>query len=295
MQKTIHLSKCILGTAGLGGVWGKVDEKESVKTILMALENGITQMDTAPAYGNAEELLGYALQQWKGVKPTISTKVGRLKTHSADHGLYDYSAEGMVKSVEQSLKVLSVEVIDLLFLHEPAAILNREEAPEIVEQMLEFRQKGYARKIGIGGNLPEWFFPYAIGATFDVIMEYNRLDACCQDALKDSLPHSTRQGMEFYVASPLHMGLLGNRFESFISSPPDWLEKPAIEKAKLLKKIADQNQMELHSLAIRFLYTIKEDIKIVIGPSDTSQLNHLIDDIGLGALPEQMVEDIINL
>lgn len=295
MKKAINLTRRVLGTAGLGGVWGRADKKESLKTILTALDAGISSIDTAPAYGDAEELVGTVLRGWTGDRPIVSTKVGRLKSNSAHDGLYDYSPEGMIKSVEDSLKNMGIEVIDILFLHEPAAIPDRDRAPEIVEQMLEFKRKGYARKIGIGGNLPEWFFPYATGATFDVMMEYNRLDACCQDALKDSLPHSTRQGMEFYAASPLHMGLLGNRYETFVGTPPGWLEKSAIEKAKLLKKIADQYQMALHSLAIRFLYSIKGDFKIVTGPSDTRQLNHLIDDIGLGALPEQIVEDIINL
>lgn len=284
-----------MGTAGLGGVWGRIDKNESIKTILSALDAGIRRIDTAPAYGDAEELLGIALREWRGNRPIVSTKVGRLKSNSAHDGIYDYSREGMIKSVECSLKNMGIGVIDILFLHEPAAIPDRSRTPEIVEQMLEFKRKGYTRKIGIGGNLPDWFYPYALGTTFDVIMEYNRLDACCLDALKDSLPHSVRQGMEFYAASPLHMGLLGNRYETFVASPPGWLEESAIEKAKLLKKIAEQYQMELHSLAIRFLNSIEADFKIVIGTSDTCQLNQIIDDIRLGALPVRIVEDIINL
>jgi aryl-alcohol dehydrogenase-like predicted oxidoreductase len=96
--------RCILGTVGIGGVWGKVDPQESVDTILAALEAGIGAIDTAPAYGDAESYVGKALRLWQGKRPQISTKVGRLKSYAADKGSYDYSNEGMQKSVEQSLE-----------------------------------------------------------------------------------------------------------------------------------------------------------------------------------------------
>lgn len=295
MQSAIHLTRCVLGTAGLGGAWGRVDKKESLKTILTALDAGISSIDTAPAYGDAEELLGAALREWKGSRPGVSTKVGRLNSSSAHEGRYDYSAEGMIKSVERSLSILGVDVIDILLLHEPVAIPDRDRAPEIVEQMLEFKRKAYTAKIGIGGNIPEWFLPYTASGIFDVVMEYNRLDACCQDALSSSLPYCKRQQMEFYAASPLHMGLLGNHFEAYIISPPDWLDKSAIEKAKLLKKIAAKYRMPLHSLAHRFLFSLNDDFKIVIGPSNMHQLCETMNDIRLGALPQHILEEMMNL
>ena len=295
MQTAIHLTRCVLGTAGLGGVWGRVDKKESLQTILTALESGITSIDTAPAYGDAEELIGYAMRQWKGSRPIISTKVGRLKSNSAHDGIYDYSPEGMIKSVEGSLRTLGVDVIDVLFLHEPLAISDRNKLPGIVEQMQEFKRKAYAEKIGIGGNIPEWFLPYTTSGIFDVVMEYNRLDACCQDALSSSLPYCKQRGMEFYAASPLHMGLLGNYFEAYTISPPGWLDKSYIEKAKLLKKIAGKYQMSLQSLAHRFLFSLEHDFKIVIGPSNMHQLCETMDDIRPGALPQHIIEEVMNL
>ncbi|WP_449439677.1 aldo/keto reductase [Pedobacter steynii] len=107
--------KLILGTAGLGGIWGKIDAKESIATILSALEQGITAIDTAPAYGDAEELIGTALSLWSGQKPLISTKVGRLKGYRVDDAKYDYTVEGMKKSMENSLKTLNVPIVDVLF------------------------------------------------------------------------------------------------------------------------------------------------------------------------------------
>ena len=96
----MHKERCVLGTVGLGGIWGKVSPEESVNTLLKALENGIQAIDTAPAYGDAETYVGKALRLWPGENPQISSKVGRLKGYAADEGNYDFSNAVMQKSVE---------------------------------------------------------------------------------------------------------------------------------------------------------------------------------------------------
>ncbi|MEO7049567.1 MAG: aldo/keto reductase, partial [Ferruginibacter sp.] len=202
MQASDCLSRCVLGTTGLGGVWGKIDPEESVKAILIAMEKGITCVDTAPAYGDAESFVGAALKQWEGKKPLISTKVGRLKSYSATEGRYDYSDDGMEKSVEDSLKALGIPYVDILFLHEPDA-MPQKNAERILEKLTQLKKGGYTNKIGVGGNSPDWFKKYITSDGFDVVMEYNRLNVCCTDALYSSMPDCKSKGIDFYVASPL--------------------------------------------------------------------------------------------
>lgn len=60
-------SRLVYGTSGIGGVWGPVDEQESIDCVLYALENGITSFDTSPSYGNAEFFLG---KHWQNGKTT---------------------------------------------------------------------------------------------------------------------------------------------------------------------------------------------------------------------------------
>jgi len=294
MQVSDCLSRCVLGTAGLGGVWGKINHEESIKAILMALKDGITCIDSAPAYGDAESFTGVALNQWDGQKPQISTKVGRLKSYDASEGLYDYSNDGMEKSVENSLKTLGVSCTDILFLHDPEAIPEKN-AERILEKLLQFKKGGYTKKIGLGGNSPDWFKKYITGDVFDVVMEYNRLNACCTDALYSSLPDYKSKGIDFYVASPLYMGLLGNRFEEYVALPPEWLNKSNIERAKKVKMIADRYQMSLPSVAHRFLLSVPGNFKIVIGPKDPYQLQQTVFDLKQGPLPERIFEEIMNL
>jgi len=287
------LSRCVLGTAGLGGVWGQVVKEESIKAILDALEYGITAIDTAPAYGDAESFIGDALKQWKGSFPKISTKVGRLKSYASDKCFYDYSNSGLDESLRSSLQTLGVPAVDILFLHEPS-VIHTEEADRIIDKMLTFKTRRYAKRIGVGGNSPAWFQKYITADIFDVVMEFNRLNACCVDALNTSLPDCEFKGIDFYVASPLYMGLLGSRFEAFTENPPAWLAKRDIKQAKQVKEIADKYSIQLSSLSHRFLLTVQHRFKIVIGATDSYQLHHTVSDFTNGPLPEDIYTEIVN-
>jgi aryl-alcohol dehydrogenase-like predicted oxidoreductase len=284
--------KIVLGTAGLGGIWREVDALESIATILSALKQGISAIDTAPAYGDAEQLIGTALDQWSGKRPLISTKVGRLKGYKVDEAHYDYTSDGMKRSVENSLKTLNIPVIDVLFLHDPAAV-SPSDIEAVLKQMEFFKQHGYAKKIGVGGNTPEWFKPYLKTKLFDVIMEFNRLNACCIDALDTSIPLCAENQQEYYAASPLNMGLLGCNFFEFTNSPPNWLDLNSIAQAKRVNSIADKYNMSLQVLAHRFLLTIPAQFKIVIGAGDRKQLTDTLSAIKLGKLPLVIYNDIL--
>ncbi|MCU7552556.1 aldo/keto reductase [Chitinophagaceae bacterium LB-8] len=286
------LDRCILGTVGLGGVWHKVDPDESISTIIAALENGIGAIDTAPAYGNAEEYVGKALRQWSGPQPVISTKVGRLKGFAADEGRYDYSVEGMQRSVEQSLETLGVSSLDVLFLHDPLHMAE-ENAGQVIETMLSFKEKGYAKKIGLGGNPPSWMAPYLKPEIFDVLMEFNKLNAVSTVALNEYLPFCLANHIQYYAASPLNMGLLGSCYDAFVSNPPAWLGKHYIDAAVSVKALADAQSMTLPALAHRFLLSLPYAFQIVIGASDKTQLAATIEAFQNGPLPGFMVGEIM--
>jgi aryl-alcohol dehydrogenase-like predicted oxidoreductase len=284
----------VLGTAGLGGVWGKVDPEASVKTILQGLKQGISAIDTAPAYGHAEVFVGEALNQWTGNKPLISTKVGRLKSHRADEAYYDYSSGGMKSSVEHSLKTLGIAAADLLFLHDPSAI-SAAEIEGVLQQMQDFKSEGYARRIGLGGNVPNWMEPYLQDNPFDVVMEYNKLNACCIDALRTTVPFYLESGKEYYAASPLNMGLLGCNFSRFTTDPPEWLDLKNIEQAKEINSIAYKYNMPLQVLAHRFFRNIPYPIKTVIGAANQQQLTDTLLAFGAGSLPTVIYHEILQV
>ncbi|MHA4809072.1 aldo/keto reductase [Flavitalea flava] len=288
----MQAERLILGTAGLGGAWGKVDPEESFGTILYALEYGIGAIDTAPAYGDAEVLVGEALRHWNGRRPQVSSKVGRLQAYAADNGRYNFTDDGMRRSAESSLKVLGGAGLDILFLHDPEAAPWKE-ADRIVGTMIRLREEGYARRIGLGGNAPGWMHRYAGQGIFDVYMEFNRLNACNVTALADTLPFCKSFDIPYFAASPLNMGLLGRNFSAFSMNRPAWLDSLPVMVARELDSIADRYSLDLSELAHRFLLSLPGDFHIVLGASNRLELHSSIGSLEKGPLPKEMLKEIM--
>ncbi|MBO9153623.1 aldo/keto reductase [Chitinophaga sp. GCM10012297] len=289
----MKLGRLILGTAGIGGIWGTVDAVASVECVLMALEQGVEAIDTAPAYAHAETYVGEALRQWKGRVPSVSSKAGRLQGLTASDGRYDYSRDAMFRSVETSLKKLGLSALDVLFLHDPAHI-PQSIFGKTVDVMTELKEKGYAKTTGLGGNPPGWAWPWLREGVFDVLMEYNRLNACNTAAIETSLPASLSAGMRYFAASPLNMGVLGRSFHDFSLLPPDWLPEADVAVARKLHQLAAEEGMELRAMAHRFLLSIPYPFNIVIGPSNPRELSSTLGDFAAGPLPEPLFGKILH-
>jgi len=140
-KQAFDWNRIVLGTAGLAGLWGPVDEKESVRTLLTAMELGIRHFDTAPAYADAQALLGKALKLWKGDAPYVSTKAGKLKSPDPGIAICNYSPSSILNSIEESRKILNKDVFDLVFLHDPVAMKVDEMQPAI-DTLKEMQAKG---------------------------------------------------------------------------------------------------------------------------------------------------------
>ena len=291
-------SRLVYGTSGLGGVWGAIDEQESIDCILYALENGISSFDTSPSYGNAEDYLGRALTKWSGEKPFISTKVGRLKADTAFDVKLDYSVVGMRESLMRSLHFLGVNKVDLLFLHEPQ-LVPLERMDEILEVLLSFKADGYTDMLGIGGNPPKSFESFIDGKYFQVISSFTKMDACNLSAFKEILPITLSQNISFYAASSLHFALLGSRFEYFIANGNKGYEQNItlkdIETAALVNEYALKSGMQLADMAQRYLFSISEATRVVMGAKKLNQLSNTVSSWNAGALSRTMFDEITHI
>lgn len=294
MRRALDGHRLALGLAGLGGAWGPVDETESLATIQAALAGGLRVFDAAPSYGAAERLLGAALADWRGVPIVISTKVGRLPSRSAHEGRYDYTPTALRRSLETSLKALGRDQVDLLFLHEPQLVPPPDRA-QVVATLRELQAAGLALRLGLaGGHGADWDGFVETGA-FDVAMLFRRVDPCILDGLIDDVPRLRGHQLATYGASPLHMGLLGARYEEFTRTRPDWVWGPQIDRAIRLKALADRHGLALPSLAHRFTMSIAELDRIVIGASNRRELAAALADFKAGPLPVELFDDVCSL
>lgn len=280
-----------LGLAGLGGAWGPVDQGLARETLRRAFEAGLGVFDTARSYGNAEKLLGDALAGWRGDRPVVSTKVGRLPHDDDQVVVSDFSNAGLRDSLRRSLDTLGLPAVDLLFLHEPEC-LPVGERPRVVETLRQLQADGLARRLGLGGASGDGWDGYIESGCFDVVMLFRRLDACILDGLAADIPRVRAAGLATYGASPLHMGLLGSRYEEFVRDPESWVGRPRIERAIRLRALAEKHGMPLSTLAHRFLFTAAEIDRTVIGARTPAELAAALADFAAGPLPADVFEEV---
>ncbi len=289
-------SRLVLGTSGLGGVWGKVDEEESVEAILYALEQGIDVIDTSPSYHKAQEYVGKALNRWRGKHPFISTKIGRLPAKRPDVVYLDYSPSGMRDSIHKSLDLLGVDSVDLLFLHEPQLVpVDRMDA--IMESLHSFQEEGVVDMLGIGGNPEDGFWPFVDGEKFDAVSTFLKMDACSLEGFTHDIPKYRKEGLMIYAASSLHMGLLGSKFSEYVEHPPEteWIQKIHIENAQMVEEIAKKNGVSLTNLSLRYLFSMEEADRIVLGPQNMDEVRNSIDIWNEGPLQEEIFDEVTEI
>lgn len=286
-------SRLVYGTSGIGGVWGPVNESESIEALLYALENNISVFDTAPSYANSEMYVGKALRQWRGMRPFVSSKIGRLKGGDAFDMKLDYSYDGMKRSIHNSLETLGLEYLDLLFLHEPHKVpLN--EIERILDNLKEFKAAGLTKRLGVGGNPTPEFMPFITKDNFDVVSGYLKMDACNLSVFDGEIQQYKMNGIAYYAASALHFSLLGNRFEKYNNEGVDgqWITQKDLDNAKQIKALADSLNMPLPALAQRYLFSIAEADRIVMGARNMQQIQATITDWESGKLSEEIFDKI---
>ncbi len=148
----LAISQLGLGSWAIGGDigdwgWGKQSEQDSINCIHAALDAGINWIDTAPAYGlgNAEKVIAKALQQ-TSITPFIFTKCGMRWQQGKSELSIDLSKRSLIEEVENSLKRLQVECIDLYQVHKPG---NNNQIQEAWQTLSELKKQGKIRYIGV--------------------------------------------------------------------------------------------------------------------------------------------------
>ena len=180
-----------LGTWAIGGwLWGRTEESDAIKTIHAALDNGINLIDTAPVYGfgRSEELVGKALQGGRRADAIIATKVG------LDWGsgkiLRNSTPARLRQELEDSLRRLKTDVIDIYQVHWPDASVPFEETARTLEAL---RREGKIRAIGVSNFSPEQMDRFRKGAPLAAIQPpYNLFE---REIEKDVLPYAEENGL----------------------------------------------------------------------------------------------------
>jgi D-threo-aldose 1-dehydrogenase len=266
------------GGASIGGLFSDVADEDAIATVRHAWDLGVRSFDTAPlyGYGASERRLGAALRDRPRDDFVLSTKVGRLVREEAAIApgadidrqaldghedafyvrrepvrlVFDYSADGVRRSLEASLERLGLDRIDIVFIHDPdhhwqAAI---GEAWPALERL---RSEGVIRAVGAGMNQAPMLARFARETDMDVLLVANRYTLLDQGALADLLPACVERGIAVLVGGVMNTGVLadprpGSRFD-YAPAPPEILER-----ARRLGEVCARHEVPLRAAAMQF-------------------------------------------
>src|SRR5271154_1808107 len=205
------ISRIALGTWAIGGwMWGGTDEHEAVQTIHAALDSGINLIDTAPVYGfgRSEEIVGTALaQDGRRKKAVIATKVGLAWKNGNPYR--NASKARIVQEVEDSLRRLQTDVIDIYQVHWPDPNTAIEET---AEAMAALYRVGKIRAIGVSNFSPAQMDAFrAVAPLHTVQPPYNLFERGIE---KSVLPYCRKKGITTLVYGSLCRGLLSGRMNA---------------------------------------------------------------------------------
>jgi aryl-alcohol dehydrogenase-like predicted oxidoreductase len=198
-------SRIALGTWAIGGwMWGGTDEKESIRTIHAAFDQGVNLIDTAPVYGfgRSEEIVGEALRQ-RGRRESIilATKVGLDWTNGKIER--NSTRQRILQELEDSLRRLQTDYIDIYQVHWPDPLVPVEETAATLRELYE---QGKIRAIGVSNYSPEEMARFRAVAPLHTIQPpYNLFE---REIERDVLPFGLDRGVTTLTYGALCRGLL---------------------------------------------------------------------------------------
>ena len=208
---TLKSSRIGLGTWAIGGwMWGGSDEKESIRTIHAALDQGINLIDTAPiyGYGRSEATVGEAVRQYgRRANVIIATKVGVDWTKGSIER--NSTRQRILKELQDSLRRLQTDYIDIYQVHWPDPFVPVEETAATLRELYE---QGTIRAIGVSNYSPEEMERFrAIAPLHTIQPPYNLFE---REIERDVLPYARDHGITTLTYGALCRGLLSGAMQT---------------------------------------------------------------------------------
>jgi L-galactose dehydrogenase len=260
----LRLSVLGFGAATLGNEYGEIQAAEGERAVHAAIDHGINFFDTSPYYGRtlSEERLGIALAG-KRDKVVLCTKCGRYGKDS-----FDFSASRIAASIDESLRRLRTDRVDMLIAHDiefsdPEQIIN-----ETIPAMRKLQTVGKTLSIGISGLPLGLLMTVSERAPVDFVLSYCHYNLMVRDLDRSLAPAAATAGIGLVNASPLHMGLFT------LSGPPDWHPAPQYVKAAAAEavKLCGSRGVDVTTVALRFCLDYPRVTSTLVGMSNSSEV-----------------------
>ncbi|MFJ7074142.1 aldo/keto reductase [Streptomyces sp. NPDC098781] len=280
------------GAAVIGNLYTEVTDEQANEAVSAAWRRGIRYYDTAPHYGLglSERRLGAALREHPREEYTVSTKVGRRLEAQADAGddlangfavpathrrVWDFSEDGVRRTLEASLERLGLDHVDIVYLHDPddhAEQAFREGYPALEK----LRSEGVVGAIGAGMNQAEMLTRFVRDTDVDVVLCAGRYTLLDQRAQEELLPEAGRRGVSVVIGGAFNSGLLADpkpgATYNYAAAPPQLLDR-----ALRMKEIADRHGISLRAAALRFCSAPPAVAAVLVGARSAHEVHDCAD------------------
>lgn len=263
---TLNVTRLGLGGAPLGSLFTDVEIQTALSTVGRGHELGIRYFDTAPLYGHgkSETYFGQALQAFPRDQLVLSSKVGRVlnpveKQPDTDtyvalppfEAVFDFSRDGVLRSLEESFARLGLDHIDIAFIHDPDD--HHEQAiNEAFPALADLRSQGVISAIGAGMNQWEALSEFAREGDFDCFLLAGRYTLLDHSGLDDLLPLCEEKQISIMLGGPYNSGILASDLQP--GTTYFYQEAPAevLHKARQIKAVCDRHNVPLKAAALQF-------------------------------------------
>ena len=288
--RDLSLTEIGFGAAQLGNLNRAISDDDARAAVDAAWEAGIRYFDTAPHYGLglSEKRLGAALRSRDRDAYVLSTKVGRLlEPHPAGAGsldddgfiveartkrVWDFTRDGILRSVEDSLDRLGLDRIDIAYLHDPDDHWQAASTTGI-SALIELRDQGVIRAVGAGMNQAAMLTEFVRRCDVDVMMVAGRYTLLDQSAADELLPLAEERNVALVAAAVYNSGLLstdrpaqGGRFDYREA------DEQTLARAQQIAELCDLHGVALPAAAIAFPLLRPQIASVVVGMRSAAQV-----------------------
>ncbi|MDP6777509.1 MAG: aldo/keto reductase [Candidatus Latescibacteria bacterium] len=284
----IEVSEIAMGGAFVTSRQGPFEQARGA--VQRAVELGMNYVDTAPSYGDSEEVLGRILP---GIDTplVLSTKLG-----GRPEPFDPQDRDCLMRSVENSLRVFKRDNIDILFVHEPERPRQydwwtdpeRFDGP-VLELLADLKADGPIRATGVGGTTAYEMAHIIRTGKFDVVLTAFNYSLLWREAEREVLPAAVSQGMGIVLGSPLQQGALARRYDDEVENGARWLSSPRREQYKALYAFLDEIGMSITEAAHRFVMSNPDITCMLTGARSAEEVEGNVAEVEKGPLPEEVL------
>jgi aryl-alcohol dehydrogenase-like predicted oxidoreductase len=253
----------------------------------------INFIDTSADYADSEEKLGWALNELGNPPCVICTKLG---PRSGERDFDPQNKEMLRATVEQSLRLLHRDTLDILMIHEPDRPGQFNWFDDgisfhgpVTELLSDLKREGLIRYIGIGGTTVYELTRIVATGEYDVVLTAFNSSLLWRDALTTVIPEAQKQEAGIVLGSPTQQGWLAARYDDEIENGAPWLSPPRRRQLKALYALVDEIGIDLPVLSLRWALSIGGVSTILTGPRTVAQLEQNYQAVRQGPLPADIL------